>query len=569
MAMSSIHYEVFVRRGKAGGWSLHGAWPKRDVAIAEAKAQLAENGAVGARVFKETFKAETGDFMTLKVFEEGEVADVKKKKDEGSSLPCFKPDDFYSFHGRRTIARLLREALGRWRITATELLHHTGHIERLELTGTVMQHAVQKAAVKHAGATGEPVQQVVKQLNELISRAISRVVMDERAGRLPRITPETPFAALCVRYAEIAGAEYYLNAAIAWHVEEAASWGEKLDRAVMLLGDLPAQEGPARAIGLSVVDALIADMLEGGAALGDLLGEMADLGTALLKLADLFLGRLSPAEGDPPGVIALAGEFAKGNLLNARAAIAHRVLSEIKGVRRLVPDSLDEEVRVMRVLAMRMAMGQGALASQEEILDAFTARCKHLVMSGTIDRYLEGAHRPEDKIEKLYTLEENVIGTANKRELSTFILGILGSPRTDAYFVESAEAPAPRLQSLSQIAKRNQRSGLQDLEKRMIADKIDMLALRVEQKAAMLDGIIRASGSPLLAVERLLSLIVNGILPEGALCVAARERARELMKRPAFKTAAQGAEPARVEALGQLIAKAGLEPANGKAADAA
>ena len=568
MSLGSIHYEVFLRRSKAGGWTLHGAWPKRDVAIAEAKAKLAQNEAVGVRVFKETFKAETGDFMTLKVFEEGEVADSKKKKDAGTSLPCFKADDFYSFHGRRTISRLLREALGRWRITATELLHHTGHIERLELTGTVMQHAVQKAAVKHAGATGEPVQEIVKQLNDLVSRAIQRVVADERGGRLPRITAERSYAALCTQYAEGGGAEYYLNAAIAWYVEDAQSWSEKLDRVVQLMSDLPAEEGVARTTGLGVIDALIADMLEGGAALADLLGEQADLGTALLKLADLFLGRLSPAEGDPPGVIALAREFAAGNLLNARAAIAQRVLTEIKGVRRLVPESLDEEVKLMRVLAMRMAMGQGALASQEEILDAFTARSKHLVMSGTIDKYLENAHRPEDKIEKLYTLEENVIGVANKRELSTFILGILGSPRTDAYFTESTEAPAARLQALTQIAKRNQRSGFQELEKRQVAEKLDLVALRIEQKAGMLDGIVRAAGNPLIAAERLLGLIVNGLLPEGALSVAVRERVKELTKRPAFKTAVQAADPAKVESFGQLLVKAGVDM-SGKADAAA
>src|SRR5262249_17234647 len=101
--------------------------------------------------------------------------------------------------------------------------------------------------------------------------------------------------------------------------------------------------------------------------------------------------------------------------------------------------------------------------------------------------------------------------------------------------------------------------GFQEIEKRQIAEKIDLLALRIEQKAGMLEGIARAAGNPLLAVERLLSLIVNGILPQGALAAQVRERAQELMKRPAFKAALQGAEPARVEALGQLLGKAGVE----------
>jgi hypothetical protein len=114
------------------------------------------------------------------------------------------------------------------------------------------------------------------------------------------------------------------------------------------------------------------------------------------------------------------------------------------------------------------------------------------------------------------------------------------------------------------MAKRNGRAGFQDIEKRQIADKIDFVALRIEQKAQMLEGIVRAAGNPLLAVERLLGLIVNGILPEGALSALVREKAKELMKRPAFKAAVQAAEPARLEAFGQLIAKAGVDMA-GKA----
>jgi hypothetical protein len=74
---------------------------------------------------------------------------------------------------------------------------------------------------------------------------------------------------------------------------------------------------------------------------------------------------------------------------------------------------------------------------------------------------------------------------------------------------------------------------------------------------------------PVQAVGRLLGLVVGGSLPEGALMELARERARDLMKRPAFKAALKAAEPPRLEALGQLIAQAGLDTASNKPADAA
>jgi len=567
MASGSIHYEVFFRRGKAAGWELQGAYNARDIALAEAKTVLTENPAAGVRVFKETYKPEAGEYMTLKVFEDGDVSEPKTKKAAGAatSLPCFKPDDLYSFHGKRTIARLLRDALARWRITSTELLHHPGHIERLEMTATVLQHAVQKAAVKHAGATGEPVQEIVKQLNDIVSRAIARVVLDGRNDRLPKIGPDG-FGALCARVATTSTPSYFLNAAIAAHLEPAKSWGEKLSSVLTLLNELP-HEDEVRALGLQTVDSLGAEMLEGNAALGDLLGEQPDLGAALLKLADMFLGRLDPAK-EKPGVQLLLSEFAKGNLVNARAAIAQRVLAEIRGVRRLRPESLEEEVKLIRMLATRMAMGQGSLVSHEEIMDAFIARSKQLVMPSAVERYIEGLKKPEDKIEKIFQLEENVIGVANKRELISFIMGILGSPRTDTYFIDSADPAPNRLSTLAQLHKRARRSGFQAEAKSPIFERIEAIAMAVEQKSGVLDSVTRAAATPLDAVERLIAIIASETLPEGAPCDAARARARDLMRHPAFKAALTAQTPERLAALSQNLVKAGID-APGAKADAA
>lgn len=563
MASGSIHYEVFFRRGKAAGWELQGAYSTRDIAVAEAKNVLVENPAAGVRVFKETFKPESGEYMTLKVHEEGDVSEQKGKKAAGAttSLPCFKPDDLYSFHGKRTIARLLRDALSRWRITTTELLHHPGHIERLEMTATVLQGAVQKAAVKHAGATGEPVQEIMKQLNDIVSRAIARVVMDNRGNKLPKIGADG-FGALCIKVQTTSTPSYFLNAAIAAYLEDVKSWGEKLSKTITLLNELPSEEAP-RKLGLETVDSLVAEMLEGNAALGDLLGEQPDLGAALLKLADLFLGRLD-ASKEKPGVQLLLAEFAKGNLVNARAAIAQRVLAEIRGVRRLRPESLDEEVKLIRMLATRMAMGQGSLVSHEEIMEAFIARSKQLVMPSAVERYLEGLKKPEDKIEKIFQLEENVIGVANKRELISFIMGVLGSPRTETYFLESAEPAMARLGVLAQMYKRAARSGLQRDAKAPIFERIDALALALDQKLGVLDSTMRQAPSPLDAAERLIALITGDVLPEGALADAARTRVRDMIRNPAFKAAVAGQPPERLAAFTHNLAKAGLDVA-GKA----
>jgi hypothetical protein len=68
-------------------------------------------------------------------------------EDVSHALPCFKPDDLYSYHARSTMARLLGEYLARQKLTVTELMHSGDALEKLEATGAAYQHAIQKIAV--------------------------------------------------------------------------------------------------------------------------------------------------------------------------------------------------------------------------------------------------------------------------------------------------------------------------------------------------------------------------------------------------------------------------------------
>jgi len=66
-----IHYEIFRRVGAKGGWTLHEVVSSRDVALTMAQELMAGEKATGVKVVKETYNDETGDFLTLKIFEEG------------------------------------------------------------------------------------------------------------------------------------------------------------------------------------------------------------------------------------------------------------------------------------------------------------------------------------------------------------------------------------------------------------------------------------------------------------------------------------------------------------------
>src|ERR1017187_2173811 len=194
-----VHFEVFRRAGARGGWSLHEVVGERERALTMAQEMMTGEKATGVKVVKETYDDETGDYLTLKIFEDGhnKMKVAPAQEEAPQALPCFKPDDLYSYHARQTMRRLLTDFLARNKITITELIHRADMLEKLEATGTLYQHAVQKIAVAQAASSTVPVQPIVKNLNQLATQATQRVYRDHRHGLVPTPPP--------AQFAELAG----------------------------------------------------------------------------------------------------------------------------------------------------------------------------------------------------------------------------------------------------------------------------------------------------------------------------------------------------------------------------
>ena len=137
-----VHFEIFRRVGARGAWSLHEVANERERALSIAQELMTSEKATGVKVVKETYNDETGDYLTLKIFEDGhnKMKVAPAQEDAPHALPCFKPDDLYSYHARQTMARLLGDFLARHKITITELIHRADMLEKLEATGTLYQH---------------------------------------------------------------------------------------------------------------------------------------------------------------------------------------------------------------------------------------------------------------------------------------------------------------------------------------------------------------------------------------------------------------------------------------------
>ena len=130
---------------------------------------------------------------------------------------------------------------------------------------------------------------------------------------------------------------------------------------------------------LSSVDAILAEILGGSAALHELMGPAENLGQALNNLVTLFLGKPPEGGNGGEGLAALTHHFAADDLPEARTAIANRIVAEFKSNKRLCPDFMVEELKTLRSMANRIVMGVGKYLSHEDLIAAFTLRSKRLV----------------------------------------------------------------------------------------------------------------------------------------------------------------------------------------------
>src|ERR1019366_7008747 len=293
-----------------------------------------------------------------------------------------------------------------------------------------------------AASSTVPGQQIVKNLNKLATQATQRVYRDQRKGLFPNPRPDQ-FAELAGRLAGQGDAAYRFNGALARHLKETQGWNEKVLALLEILGTAPA-EGDARALVLSSIDAVMAEALSGATALHELIGSAENLAEALTRLVELFLGKTQSGP-DHGGIVALAARFAADELPEARTAIASRIVAEFKSAKRLRPDSLVEELKALRRLANRVVLGVGKFLSHEDLIAAFTLRSKRLVTQESLSVYIADC-APDEKIERLLFVEENIVGIENKRQLAGFITPVLNSAAFENFFQNPKMPVLQRLQ---------------------------------------------------------------------------------------------------------------------------
>lgn len=568
MSENQVHYEVFVRKQVNSTWVLDMACEERDRALEAAKTALAETRVIAARVTKETLDNETREFRSVTIFNEGAPERKKgKERPEDHTPLCVSPQDLYSAHARDRIGRLLDNWLTRQKATPFELLHRPDLVEKLEASGVELQHAIQKIAVPEAQAKNVGVHEVIRGFQDLIERAIQRLIKDSRRGALPNIDKEG-FAQACRRLAAEPERGYLLGAAIAASIAPAITWRDKVGRLLDLADAAPAESGP-RAVAFEVIEQPLAEILGSRTGLADLLGGETDLGDQLAAMT-----RLSGAEGvemlirmEPTliGVLPelngpaarLANWLGGDHFASVRGALSQRVLRELNGPRRLKPTDAGTEIEYLRALAMALTAASGPSLPLVDIQEAFIARSRALVASDFVEALVGRQRTAREEFELLVKLAENVTGPVNKCHAARWIMACAKALKFEREFREGTESPVARMAVLAKLQASLTRSGLPVEDQGPIQVRLGEVGAMIEADNRIVASIVKA-GVPLVhKLTLLLRMAMAEAAPAGAAADRAKAEAVKLIRLPEFR-AELASSPEAVAKVRDLMQSAGL-----------
>ncbi|OYW29223.1 MAG: hypothetical protein B7Z44_05540 [Caulobacter sp. 12-67-6] len=564
--MSDVHYELFVRRKVGAQWVLEMATEVRTAALQNAEECLTSGRAVAVRVSKETLDRESGEYKSIAIFTKGMVDGGKPKKDAEDLDPlCVQPADLYTAHARDRIGRLLEGWLARHNATPFELLHRPDLVEKLEASGTDLQHALQKIAIPEAEARGMSVHELIRTFQGLVERSVANLMKAFRKGALPDLDKEG-FAKAATRLSTDPDRAFLLGAGVAASIAPGISWSDKIARLLDLADAAPTEPGP-RALALHAIEQPLAEIIGSRAGMADLLGTADDLGSTLAAMTRLTGGaqvealirmqaQVRACMPELSGTAKRLSEWLSGDhFAPVRASIAKRVLTELNGVRRLKPNDAEAEIEFLRALAMSLTAAAGRILPPEDIQAAFTVRSKTLLNGEFIEALLGRDRSAREEITILIRLAENVMGAVNKRQAARWLSANITALRFEKELRQGPDSPASKLAALAGLQKTVARSGLVREDYEPLCAKLGELGAAVEADSRLLTMLVRAPAPLAHRLALLVKLAMGEAGPTGPVADKAKIEAFKLARDPAAREEL-AASPATMDLLKGLMQQA-------------
>jgi hypothetical protein len=242
---------------------------------------------------------------------------------------------------------------------------------------------------------------------------------------------------------------------------------------------------------------------------------------------------------------------------DVRTAIAHRVLGELTGPKRLRPSDAEGEIVILRALAMSLTAAAGRILTLEEVQDAFINRSRTLVRADFVEAFLGHDRSLLGEVEALLWLSENVTGAANERQASRWVQANVSALRFETDLRAGPDSAATKLAALADLQRAVFRCGFVDEESAPIALKIGEIGGLVEADARLTQALARAQAPVVNRLTLLLRLAAGETAPKGPATDRARLEALRLMRAPEIR-AEIAKTPDAVDRVRSLMLSAGL-----------
>ena len=353
-----------------GKWTFFASHSVKSQAIQQAQALLDSHKYSGVKVIAESDRK--GDEIIFN--ERAEVTDKGLTVVPIDSSPvCETLADCYQLEARRTIGRLLRQYLDDVGMTAMELAFDFGRLKMLERDDKLYIGALSRlASLQVDKAAGEKPVDRQNKLERLYSQLMANAQKMMRREDLNEALQTGGLQALIDKVNAEAPAEdrhMLILAGLAAHMGEQGDWSGKIESLVKLL------DGQAGVVVQAYVDEALAEILDGTAAITELLGGVADAASAHRMLVQLCQGRLPEVKNPLSCINELNKAMADYVLENARDAILGRVARGIGGVKPMTREGKEGE-RTALVTLIRNLEGYAGLLGGPQMAEALTLRAK-------------------------------------------------------------------------------------------------------------------------------------------------------------------------------------------------
>ncbi|HYE01405.1 MAG TPA: hypothetical protein VEH84_18630 [Alphaproteobacteria bacterium] len=519
---SQISFELQTQH--EGRWRKYRALEAGEQPVTAAE-EVLDNGTQAVRVARMAFDPETGHTVCTIVHRA--YAAGRREVDPWAEIEplrteerCNGIEDFYTDRAREEMRGLLAKYLDDAGITPSELLHHEKHARRLDGVGTFLQGALQKVAIAQVAGTRTPAPARLKELMDISSGVLRRLMADEKAGAPVALVPGQ-FAELARglrrKYPDAAEFEYQLGRALAAHLADAEGWLAKL-AAVAALFD------PALAVDeLRVLDSFAADMIGMAGCLKDLLTGTEGRTEAICALIRFYGGQYLPPEA-PEGLDRIQALLAHPKAPRARWTLRTRILRELYSRQPLGGGGLLDEAQQIGQISQALA-GVPALGRDPEIDEALAWRGGRVNTEENVRAIIVGTALNSERIEAFLKIANALPGQANRTAMFQQIKPFVGPD-----LVAQLQRKFPGFATLARVCELMRRidaSALLPEHRAELTAALDghafkLFATEVAQKRAM---------DPVDKANALLSLCP---LPESQVRALVAQMVSSLTKQPDF-----------------------------------